>query len=103
MNKDNKFIFYLVERSNVINSSSSSSSVLSESNSSSENINISSSSEDEDLLLFPLMKFLLSGQRRLRIEDYLEIIDQWSDQDFKEHLRINRYTALILIGITMNI
>jgi len=49
------------------------------------------------------MKFLTSGQRRHRIQNYLQIIDSWSDQEFKEHLRINRCTASKLIGIIMNI
>lgn len=38
-----------------------------------------------------------------RIANYLAVIDSWTDQEFKEHLRINRHTASILIGIIINI
>lgn len=49
------------------------------------------------------MKFLMNNNRRYRIENYFEVINSWSDQEFKQHLRINRHTALILIGIIINI
>jgi len=104
MNNDNRFICALMEKSNSIISTSSSSNDESDSSTDTlQDITNSSSSEDEDLLLFPLMKFLTSGQRRHRIQNYLQIIDSWSDQEFKEHLRINRCTASKLIGIIMNI
>lgn len=62
--------------------------------------NISSSSEENDnyLLLFPLIKYLLSGHKRNRVEHYLHIVDSWTDLEFKEHLRIKRITAIRLIG-----
>ncbi|XP_071649574.1 uncharacterized protein [Temnothorax longispinosus] len=61
--------------------------------------NISSSSEENDnyLLIFPLMKYLLSGHKRNRVEHYLNIVDSWTDLEFKEHLRIQRITAIRLI------
>lgn len=102
MNKDNRFICQLMEKSNLIISSSSSNS-LNESSSSDSTDNIRlSSSEDEDLLLFPLLKFLTSGQRRHRVKNYLELINSWSNEEFKQHMRISRQTARMLIGITMN-
>lgn len=60
----------------------------------------SSSSEEDDLLLFPLIKYLISGLKRHRIENYLHIVDSWTDLEFKEHLRIERITAIRLIGNT---
>ena len=103
MNNNNRFICQLMEKPNLIISSSSSSS-LNESSSSDSTDNMkSSSSEDEDLLLFPLLQFLTSGQRRHRIKHYLEIIYSWSNEEFKQHMRINRQTAQMLIGITMNV
>lgn len=75
MNNDNRFICQLMEQPNLIISSTSSSS-LNESSSSDSTDNIkSSSSEDEDLLLFPLLKFLTSGQRRHRIKNYIYILN----------------------------
>jgi len=103
MNNDNRFICALMEKSNSIISTSLSSN-LNESDSSTDTLqDITNLSSSEDLLLFPLMKFLTSGQRRYRIQNYLQIIDFWSDQEFKEHLKINRCTASKLIGIIMNI
>lgn len=103
MNNDNRLICQLMEKSNFIISSTSSSSSLNDSSGSdSTDIIKSSSSEDEDLLLFPLLKFLTSGQRKHRIENYLQLIDCWSNEEFKQHMRINRHTAQMLIGITNN-
>ncbi|XP_024872183.1 protein ALP1-like [Temnothorax curvispinosus] len=53
--------------------------------------------EDDDLLLFPLMLYLTSGQRRHRIQNYLQIIDSWTNKEYKQHLRLNRCTASKLI------
>lgn len=62
--------------------------------------NKSSSSEENEecLLLFPLMKHLISGRKRHRVEDYINTVDSWTDLEFKEHLRIKRTTAILLIG-----
>lgn len=62
--------------------------------------NKSSSSEENEecLLLFPLMKHLISGRKRHRVEDYINTVDSWTDSEFKEHLRIKRTTAILLIG-----
>lgn len=101
MNSDKRFIFQLMEGANYSISTSSSSTTLNDLNSSSSSSStddVGNSSSDDDLL-FPLMKFLTSGKKRRRIENYLDIINSWSDLEFKQHLRINRRTALILIDI----
>lgn len=54
--------------------------------------------ENDDRLFFPLMQYLIR-RRRKRVDDYLHIIDSWSDAEFKSRLRISRKTALRLIGI----
>ncbi|XP_018372880.1 PREDICTED: putative nuclease HARBI1 [Trachymyrmex cornetzi] len=56
-----------------------------------------SNKEDEDVLLFPLMHYLMNDRRRHRIENYIVIVNSWTDEEFKEHLRLTRYTATILI------
>jgi len=61
-------------------------------------ISSSSGDEDADLLYFPLMEYLTSGSRRHRINDYLEIINLWTEREFKEHLRLSRRSVLQLIG-----
>ncbi|XP_039313249.1 putative nuclease HARBI1 [Solenopsis invicta] len=60
-------------------------------------ISFSTSDEDVDMLYFPLMEYLTSGNRRHRINNYIEIVDSWTEQEFKEHLRLSRCTALHLI------
>lgn len=59
---------------------------------------VSSEEEDEDPLLFPLMHHLITGRKRHHIENYIQVIDLWTEQEFKEHLRLTRKTALKLIG-----
>jgi len=92
----------LFETSNVNDSSSSDdSSEESSMNISTEHttsISSSSGDEDTDLLYFPLMEYLTSGSRRHRINDYLEIIDLWTEREFKEHLRLSRRSVLQLIS-----
>ncbi|KAL6253782.1 hypothetical protein P5V15_015595 [Pogonomyrmex californicus] len=44
------------------------------------------------------MEHLTSGSKRHRINDYLEIVDLWTEQEFKENLRLSRRSALHLIG-----
>lgn len=102
MNIKNITINLLMETT-IITSSSTESSNTSEidwNNSSLSISNTSSSSEENDgyLLLFPLMKYLISGRKRHRVEHYLHIVDNWTDLEFKEHLRVERITAIRLIG-----
>ncbi|XP_018378046.1 PREDICTED: uncharacterized protein LOC108770791, partial [Trachymyrmex cornetzi] len=88
---------------NVINTSTSteqenlSTSETDWNNSSHSTSNTSSSSEENDDIFFPLMKYLISGRKRHRVEHYLHVVDNWTDLEFKEHLRINRIIAIRLI------
>lgn len=75
-------------------SSSDNSSML---NTSTDNMTSSSEGQEEDVLLFPLMRHLINGRRRHRVENYLQIVDSLTDAEFKEHFRLNRNTASILI------
>ncbi|KPJ01731.1 Putative nuclease HARBI1 [Papilio xuthus] len=59
----------------------------------------SESSEDDDeddRLFFPLMHYL-SRLRRKRLDEYLHMVDSWSDSEFKNRLRLSRKTAYTLI------
>lgn len=53
--------------------------------------------DDEDRLFIPLMQYLIR-LRRKRVDDYLHIIDSWTDPEFKNRLRLSRKTAYRLIG-----
>lgn len=53
--------------------------------------------DDEDRLFFPLMQYLVR-LKRIRIDDYLHIIESWTDAEFKNRLRLERKTAYRLIG-----
>lgn len=75
-------------------SSSDNSSIL---NTSSTSETLSSDEQNEDVLLFPLMRHIMNGRRRHRVENYLQIVDLWTDEEFKQHLRLTRHTASILI------
>lgn len=99
MNNDDKIICQLA-KTYFSSSSSSIDSDMSESNNTEDSTSSSSDDGDgnEDLLLFPLMLHLTSGERRQRIANYLQIIDSWTDEEYKQHLRLNRYTASKLIG-----
>ncbi|XP_026742638.1 protein ALP1-like [Trichoplusia ni] len=54
------------------------------------------SDNDDDSLFFPLMQYLVR-LRRKRVDDYLHIIDSWTDSEFKNRLRLSRKTAYRLI------
>ncbi|KAJ8725491.1 hypothetical protein PYW08_003674 [Mythimna loreyi] len=56
------------------------------------------SDEEEDTLFFPLMQYLIR-LRRKRVDDYLHIIDSWTDAEFKNRMRLSRKTAYRLIVI----
>lgn len=51
-----------------------------------------------DALYFPLIRYLTSGTKRTKVENYLAIVESWTDLEFKEHLRLSRRTAYQLIG-----
>ncbi|XP_066585161.1 uncharacterized protein [Prorops nasuta] len=62
-----------------------------------ESSDASSVIEERDDILFPLLQFLLNGRRRHRVDNYIETVHQWTDEEFKEHLRLRRHTAYVLI------
>ncbi|XP_071581856.1 putative nuclease HARBI1 [Temnothorax nylanderi] len=96
----NRILCQLIETPNLSSSSDSTdSSEMQELDSSSSGSITSSSSDEEhaDLLFFPLLHYLTTGRRRHQITNYLSIIDSWTDEEFKEHLRLNRHTAQKLI------
>lgn len=98
-----KVAISLLMDSNLNVTSTENSSISDCSNSSLSSITVSnkssSSEENEEcLLLFPLMKHLISGRKRHRVEDYINTVDSWTDLEFKEHLRIKRTTTILLIG-----
>ncbi|XP_036140521.1 protein ANTAGONIST OF LIKE HETEROCHROMATIN PROTEIN 1-like isoform X2 [Monomorium pharaonis] len=86
---------------NVLNTSTSTeSSDISEiSWNSSFSVNTSLNSEENDscILLLPLLKYLINGRKKHRVEHYLHVVDSWTDLEFKEHLRVERTTAIQLI------
>ncbi|KYN08277.1 Putative nuclease HARBI1 [Cyphomyrmex costatus] len=95
-----KIVHQLTENASNLDSSSDESSALEElSSSESSNSSVTSSSDEDhaDLLFFPLLHYLTTGRKRHRIENYLLIIDSWTNQEFKEHLRLNRHTVQKLI------
>lgn len=57
--------------------------------------------DDDDTLFFPLMQYLIR-LRRKRVDDYLHIIDSWTDSKFKNKMRVSRKTAFRLIGNNIN-
>lgn len=87
---------YIIETLNDSTSSSDESNMISISTSSVSSTSIEEENE-EGALFFPLMHHLMSGRKRHRVEDYLQVVDSWTNQEFKEHLRLNRHTAIILI------
>ncbi|XP_011144149.2 uncharacterized protein LOC105185963 [Harpegnathos saltator] len=102
MNGKEKIVVNLVLESMIntsTNTEDSSNSEIDWNNSSLSIDDTSFSSEENDgyLLLFPLMKYLISGCKRHRVEDYLHVVDSWTDLEFKEHLRIKRNLAIRLI------
>ncbi|XP_019699512.2 protein ALP1-like [Harpegnathos saltator] len=102
MNGKEKIVVNLVLESMIntsISTEDSSNSEIDWNNSSLSIDDTSFSSEENDgyLLLFPLMKYLISGCKRHRVEDYLHVVDSWTDLEFKEHLRIKRNLAIRLI------
>lgn len=84
---------------NTSTSTEDSSTSETDSNTNSLSVNTFSSEEDDgDLMLFPLMRYLCSGHKRNKVENYLHIVDSWSDFEFKKHLRVERILAISLIG-----
>ncbi|KAK0072909.1 hypothetical protein PV325_010543, partial [Microctonus aethiopoides] len=79
--------------------SSDNNSLHESSNSSLSDILIENFYDDQaDVLFAPLIQYLVTGNRKQRVKDYLSIVKSWSDVKFKEHFRLSRRTAYHLIG-----
>ncbi|CAH2264554.1 protein ALP1-like [Pararge aegeria] len=52
--------------------------------------------DDEDRLFFPLMQYLIRLKRK-RVDDYLHIIESWTDVEFRNRLGLSRKIAYSLI------
>lgn len=97
MNNRNKIVLQLTE-THYSYSSTSTDDTQEEVSSTDDATSVSSSdTEDVDLLLFPLMQYLTSGKRRCRLKNFLQTTDSWTDLEFKQHLRLQRNTALNMI------
>jgi len=88
-----KIIFCLIETAEISDSDTSSSNISEFSNMSTED----SWTDEEDMLFFLLFKHLSFGVKRRKVENYLTIVESWSNSEFKEHLRLSRRTAYQLI------
>ncbi|XP_044577083.1 putative nuclease HARBI1 [Cotesia glomerata] len=53
---------------------------------------------ETDELFEPLMKYLMTGCRKERVENYLNVVKAWTDAEFKENFRLPRTTAYHLIN-----
>lgn len=53
--------------------------------------------DDDDKLFFPLMQYLIR-LRKKRVDDYLHIVDSWSELEFKNRLGLSKKTSYQLIG-----
>jgi len=91
-----KIIVKIMETPDNDTSSTSESSIILNSSTNSAT-STSNEEESEDVLLFPMMHHLMSTRKRHRIENYLQVVDSWTNQEFREHLRLNRRTVLTLI------
>jgi len=93
-----KIIFCLIETAEISSDSdtSISSNVSELSNSSTEEE--CNWTDEEDALYFPLIKYLTSGVKRAKVDNYLAIVESWTDSEFKKHLRLSRRTVYQLIG-----
>lgn len=95
--ENKKLIFWLANTATISSSEDSenwSDTIVCES---SEPLTSLNDEDDDDTLFFPLMQYLIRLRRR-RVDDYLHIIDSWSDLEFKNRLSLSRKTAFRLIG-----
>lgn len=96
-----KAVFCLTETLSIHNNDSSSTSDSSscyDVDSTTTNDSCLYSENDSNALYFPLMQYLSCGRKRHYVENYLQLVESWTEYEFKEHLRLSRQTALQLIG-----
>lgn len=102
MNKKGKVIFCLTEIVPISsNSSSSSSSDSSDDNKQSDILSDDSWVEEtikDDPIFFSLMQGLIFGNRRNRVQNYVHLVESWTNIEFQEHLRLRRNTVYQLVG-----
>lgn len=77
----------------AVSSSSSSSDTSSDTSSNATNTDTNESVDDGQDILLPIMQLLFRGERRYRIQNYLDTVNRWSDAEFREHLRLERLVA----------
>ena len=53
---------------------------------------------DDNAVMFPLLQMILHGRRRPKVQDYLDVVHQKSDDHFRRDYRLTRETAYNLIG-----
>ncbi|XP_067205435.1 putative nuclease HARBI1 [Linepithema humile] len=94
-----KVVFCLTETLSIHNNDSSSTSDSSyyDVDSTTTNDSFLYSENDSNALYFPLMQYLSCGHKRHYVENYLQLVESWTEYEFKEHLRLSRQTALQLI------
>ncbi|XP_018359046.1 PREDICTED: putative nuclease HARBI1 [Trachymyrmex cornetzi] len=92
-----KAIFCMIETTTQLSSSSSSASTYCEVDSTTTDDSLYEDDGDSTLY-FPLMRYLFSGRKRYRVEQYLEIVESWTEQEFKEHMRLPRQIVFLLIA-----
>lgn len=107
--KSKKIIYFLIESSHPDDSDDDNDDL---SITPSSNQSISSLSSDifieniydneTDELFVPLIEYLVTGNRRKRVENYLELVQSWTDVEFKEHFRLSRTTVYHLISMYFN-
>ncbi|XP_039305489.1 putative nuclease HARBI1 [Solenopsis invicta] len=101
MNKKGKVIFCLTEIVPISsNSSSSSSSDSSDDNKQSYILSDDSWVEEtikDDPIFFSLMQGLIFGNRRNRVQNYVHLVESWTNIEFQEHLRLRRNTVYQLV------
>lgn len=79
-------------------SNSSSSSSSSDDNELSSDDNWTEQAMKNDPIFFPLMQNLIFDNRRYRVENYVQLIESWTNMGFIEHLRLRKNIAYQLIG-----
>lgn len=92
-------IYCLIETAKISSDSSSNSELNSSeiSNFSTED-SLTDNEDNNDALFFPLIKYLTTGRKTRKVENYLPIVESWTESEFKEHLRLSRKTAYQLIS-----
>jgi len=69
------------------------------SNSSNSSSNSSSGDDESDHdILFPILQILLVDRKRHRVENYIEVVHNWTNAKFKKHLSLHHNIVMTLIS-----